>query len=76
MSTLVNHSTKSQCNVILDGLLRGLTITSLEAMQELGCCRLASRINDLKKEGYRIVSTMKKENGKRFAIYSMERDNA
>ena len=29
------------------------SITSLEAMQEYGIMRLASRVNDLKKEGHR-----------------------
>ena len=36
------------------------SITSIEAMQQYGIMRLASRINDLKREGYNIVSeTMK-----------------
>lgn len=39
------------------------SITSIEAMQEYGIMRLASRINDLKREGYSIVSeTMKSKN--------------
>lgn len=39
------------------------SITSIEAMQEYGIMRLASRINDLKREGYNIVSeTMKSKN--------------
>lgn len=35
------------------------SITSLEAMQEYGIMRLASRINDLKAEGIDIVSETK-----------------
>lgn len=31
-------------------------ITQYEALNELGCMRLASRISDLKKEGYIIAS--------------------
>jgi hypothetical protein len=31
-------------------------ITQLEALQELGCMRLASRISDLRKQGYPIKS--------------------
>jgi hypothetical protein len=39
------------------------SITSIQAMQEYGIMRLASRINDLKREGYNIVSeTMKSHN--------------
>ena len=33
-------------------------ITQLEALQELGCMRLASRISDLKKLGYPITSNV------------------
>lgn len=43
-----------------DRILRHLkdhgSITSLEAMQEYGIMRLASRINDLKCMGYNIIS--------------------
>jgi hypothetical protein len=39
------------------------SITSIQAMQEYGFMRLASRINDLKREGYNIISeTMKSKN--------------
>lgn len=39
------------------------SITSIQAMQEYGIMRLASRINDLKREGYNIISeTMKSKN--------------
>lgn len=34
------------------------SITQLEALNELGILRLASRINDLKKEGHNIVGEM------------------
>ena len=34
------------------------SITSLEAMNEYGIMRLASRISDLKKQGYPITSTV------------------
>ena len=46
-----------------DRILRHLkdygSITSLEAMQEYGIMRLASRINDLKAQGIFIISEMK-----------------
>lgn len=34
------------------------SITQLEALKDLGVMRLASRISDLKKEGYPITSTI------------------
>jgi hypothetical protein len=34
------------------------SITQFEAMRDIGCMRLASRISDLKKKGYPIVSNM------------------
>lgn len=36
------------------------TITPLEALKEYGIMRLASRISDLKKEGYHISKSLKK----------------
>lgn len=45
----------TQCDRILRHLNIYGTITSLEAMQEYGIMRLASRINDLKRKGYNII---------------------
>lgn len=47
---------KTQCDVILDILESGGTITQHQAMNELGIMRLASRVNDLKKMGYDVRS--------------------
>lgn len=52
------------------------SITPLEALKEFGCMRLASRINDLKNQGYNIVSekvSTKNRYGKKisFAKYSI-----
>lgn len=41
----------TQCERILRHLQSGQSITSAEAMSEYGVYRLASRINDLKKQG-------------------------
>ena len=41
---------RTQCDRLLTYLQRGYKITSLEAWKELGIARLASRINDLRKE--------------------------
>lgn len=47
---------KTQCERIIDYINDFGSITSMEAMQDLGCMRLASRICDLKRRGYKIVS--------------------
>lgn len=39
---------------VLDYIAENGSITQLEALRELGIMRLASRISDLKKEGYAI----------------------
>lgn len=62
---------------VLDYMKKVGPITQIEALSELGIMRLASRINDLKKQGYYIKSEMvSKKNYKgetiRFARYSLE----
>ena len=49
----------TQCERILRHLKDYGSITSLEAVNEYGIMRLASRINDLRAEGIAIVSEMK-----------------
>ena len=49
-----NHNT-TQCELILDYLFDHGGITPKEAENELGIMRLASRIHELKKEGYPIT---------------------
>ena len=46
----------TQCERVLRHLEDYGSITSLEAMSEYGIMRLASRISDLKDQGYAIVS--------------------
>lgn len=46
----------TQCERVLRHLEDFGSITSLEAMSEYGIMRLASRISDLKGQGYAIVS--------------------
>ena len=48
---------ETQCDRILRHLKDFGSITTLEAITEYGILRLASRINDLKKRGYKITST-------------------
>lgn len=62
----------AQCDLILSFMKRNGSITALDAMQECACMRLASRIYDLRCRGYNIVSTMIKNNGKRYAQYRLK----
>lgn len=47
-----------QTERVLDYMRRFGGITALEAMRDLGIMRLASRISDLKRQGYAIERTM------------------
>lgn len=46
----------TQCDKIIRHLKTFGSISSLEAITEYGILRLASRIHDLKRQGYNIVS--------------------
>lgn len=46
----------SQCDLVLDYLIKNHTITPMEAMEEFGIMRLGARIYDLKHRGYDITS--------------------
>lgn len=48
------NSNPTQCSRILDYIAEHGGITPLEAMQELGVFRLASRISEMRKDGYAI----------------------
>ena len=52
----------TQCERVLDYMQRFGSITSAEAVMDLGVYRLAARISDLRKEGHRISDKM--ESGK------------
>lgn len=52
-------------------------ITPIQALQEYGIMRLASRISDLKKEGYEITKTLKTHINKfgertHYAVYELK----
>ncbi len=49
----------TQCQRILDYMMQFGSISTLEAFNDLGVARLASRIHDLKDQGYNIVSETK-----------------
>lgn len=48
----------SQCEKIVEYMKKHGSITQMQAFVDIGCWRLASRINDLKKKGYAIKREM------------------
>lgn len=48
------ESKSSQCQRIIEYIVKFRSITAQQAMDDLGCFRLASRIYDLKQRGYPI----------------------
>lgn len=52
----MQHSKPTQNQRILDYISDFGSITQLEALKDLGVMRLASRISDLRKQGYDITS--------------------
>lgn len=67
----------TQCERIIQYMQDFGSITSAEAMTELGVYRLASRINDLKRRGYLIKKETAKAKNRygettHFARYSLE----
>jgi hypothetical protein len=69
----------TQNEMVIDYIDEYGAITALEALRDLGCYRLASRISDLKRQGYNIKSEMVSvatRNGGRthIAKYSWEDD--
>ena len=67
----------TQCERILRHLRDHGSISSLEAINEYGILRLASRINDLKRRGYNIVGETKTgrnryEEKTSFKVYKLE----
>lgn len=70
----------TQCDRILRHMKDYGSITSLEAVNEYGIMRLASRINDLKAQGIAIVSEVKTGKNRygedtHFSVYKLKEDN-
>jgi hypothetical protein len=63
----------SQKESIKRRLLIGLSITPIDALNLYNCFRLGARINDLRREGMFIDTTMVKNMGKRYASYSLKK---
>lgn len=69
----------TQCDKVLEYMRRYGSITQLEALRDIGCMRLASRISDLRQQGHAIgrrMKTSKNRNGDDvyFAEYYLEED--
>ena len=52
-------------------LLKGKTITALQALNKWGCMRLSARINELRNDGFPILTDTITKNGKTFARYRL-----
>lgn len=63
---------ESQSTAILNHMLAGNSISPLEALNLFGCMRLGGRRYDLVKDGWDVKTDIVKENGKRFARYSID----
>ena len=61
----------SQSAQILAYLAKGKSLTHRDAQRLFNCDRLGARIYDLKREGHQIISQMERNNGKRYARYSL-----
>jgi hypothetical protein len=63
----------TQKAAVLDCLRSGATLTQTQALRRFGIMRLASRINDLKNDGWLIARTMAPEGARaRVAWYCLE----
>lgn len=69
---------KTQCQMIREHLEAGHRLSPIEALDKFGCFRLASRINELRKQGLDIRTDIVEgaENGKRWAEYWLHRDSS
>ena len=66
----MENSKPTQAQRVLDYINKFGSITQLEALQEIGVMRLASRVSELKKAGHSIVgkTILEISNGKRPAM--------
>lgn len=66
-----SNSNPTQCQMILNYLKTHKSITQWDALMEIGCMRLASRISELRKQGITIVTDKETRNGKTYARYRL-----
>lgn len=63
---------QSQVEEIRAALMRGESITPLDALNRWGCMRLGGRILELRKTGLPIVTRIVRAGKKRYAEYSLQ----
>jgi hypothetical protein len=63
----------SQSSAILLYLQSGHTLTAYDALRMFNCFRLAARVDQLRKDGHSIETTMVKGDGKTWAEYRLRR---
>lgn len=74
---LNENECRSQKKQILDYLKNGKSLTQMEALNLFGCFRLASRICELRDDGWGIKSeSIKLNNGKIVSSYRLPLENA
>lgn len=56
--------------------LKRKQIDPMTALRRYGCLRLAARIDELRNQGYEIVSRLVERGGKRFAQYRLIRERS
>lgn len=73
MNANENAKSPTQKEAILAYLMRGNSITPLEALNMYGCFRLGARIAEIKADGFLVHTEMFKDpgTGKRYARYSL-----
>lgn len=62
---------QSQNKQILGYLQTGKTLSALQALTLFKCMRLASRINDLRKDGHEIITDIIYQKDKHWANYKL-----
>lgn len=70
---------KTQCQRIIEYMQRFGSISTMEAFTDLGVARLASRIHDLKGQGFNIVSEPGKAKNRynetvHFSVYKLKEE--
>ena len=73
------HSRSTQCSRLISYMQDFGSITQMETISELGIMRIASRISELKKEGYNIQKHMVKGKNRygenvSWAAYSLQKE--
>ncbi len=63
----------TQCEQILNHLRSKGPLTPIDALNELGCFRLAARVKDLRDQGYKIQRRNLTQGEKTFAQYWLEK---